>query len=223
LPSVGLPGIVSQECIARWQVQRLPGKRATFYDAISEDGRAVVRARADRSASLMRRVLRIEPEAIGLLRFSWRVPALIEGADVRERETEDAPARIVLAFDGDAARLGERDRLLFDLAETLGGERPPFATLMYVWDASAPVDTVVVNSRTGRIRKIVVESGRDHLGEWRLHERDIAADYARAYGEAPGALIGVALMTDADNTAGQAQASYGPVCLPGSNLAVQAR
>lgn len=200
-------------CIAEWQPQSLPGKRTTRYAVgPAEDGRPVVRAQADRSASLVRHKLRIEPSQVGFVRFSWWVPALIVDGDVRSRDTEDSPARIVLAFDGDARRLGDRERLLFDLAEVLGGERPPFATLMYVWDASAPLDSVVINSRTARVRKIVVESGAEQLGRWRLHERDIAADFRRAYGEAPGALIGVALMTDADNTASRAQASYGPVC-----------
>lgn len=223
LPSVGLLGTVPQDCVARWHTQRLPGKRETLYDAIAEEGRPVVRARADRSASLVRHRLRIEPAALGRLRFSWRVPALIAGADMRDRESSDSPARLVLAFEGDAQRLGERERLLFDLAETLGGERPPYATLMYVWDAHAPIDTVLVSGRSSRVRKIVVESGAEQLGRWRAHERDIAADFLRAYGEAPGALVGVALMTDTDNTAGRAQASYGPVCFPGMDLAARTR
>jgi len=217
----GLLGTLPQDCVTRWLPQTLPGKRATRYSAVAEEGGPVVQARADRSASLVRHRLRIEPVALGRLRFSWRVPALIAGADMRDRDVSDSPARLVLAFDGDPQRLGDRDRMLFDLAETLGGERPPYATLMYVWDAHAPLDTVVVSGRSSRVRKIVVESGAAQLDRWRLYERDIAADFVKAYGEAPGALIGVALMTDADNTAGRAQASYGPVCFPGANLAAR--
>lgn len=211
-------GAWSETCVPDWQVQTLPGKKATLYSLAAEDGVSVVRAKADRSASLMRHRLRIEPDALGSLRFSWRVSSLIASADVRERDSEDAPARLVLAFDGDHATLGARDRMLFDLAESLSGERPPFATLMYVWDSSAPVETVVMGARTGRIRKIVVDSGPDQLGAWRSHERDIAADYRRAFGEPPGPLIAVALMTDADNTQTRASATYGPVCFTGIRL-----
>jgi hypothetical protein len=219
----GLLGNLPSDCVTVWHPHSLPGKRKTRYDTVAEEGRPVVLARADRSASLLRHPLRIEAQALGRLRFSWRVPELIVGADMRDREASDSPARLVLAFEGDMHRLSERERLLFDLAETLGGERPPFATLMYVWDAHAPIDTVLVSGRSSRVRKIVVESGAEQLGRWRLHERDIAADFLKAYGEAPGALTGVALMTDADNTAGRAQASYGPVCLPGMNLAARTR
>ena len=73
------------------------------------------------------------------------------------------------------------------------GEPPPFATLMYVWDSRADVDTVVLNRRSDRVRKIVLESGPAHLGQWRSYERDMRADFRRAFGEDPGALIGVAV------------------------------
>ena len=200
-------------CIAEWQRYQLPGKRATGYSAGADGGRPALLARADRSASMLRHPLRIEPDALGQLSFSWRVPRLVEGGDVRERDSDDAPARLALSFAGAEERLTTRDLLLFDMAEAVSGERPPFATLMYVWDAKTPIDQVVPNPRTDRVRKIVLESGIDNLGQWRNYQRDIVADYTRVFGEPPGALVGVALMTDADNTGSRVTAAYGPVCL----------
>jgi hypothetical protein len=100
---------------------------------------------------------------------------------------------------------------MFELAELLTGEPPPFATLMYVWEGSAPLESVIVNPRSDRIRKIVVDSGPAMLGRWRDHQRSIATDFERAYGEAPGALRSIALMTDSDNTGGSARTWYGPL------------
>jgi Protein of unknown function (DUF3047) len=82
---------------------------------------------------------------------------------------------------------------------------------MYVWDATAPVGTVIVNPRSDRIRKIVVDSGPSQLRRWRDHRRDLVADYRLAFGEEPGPLAAIALMTDSDNTASRAQSWYGPV------------
>jgi len=82
-----------------------------------------------------------------------------------------------------------------------------------VWDAAAPVGTVIVNPRSDRIRKIVVDSGPTQLRRWREHRRNLAADYRLAFGEEPGALAAIALMTDSDNTASRAQSWYGPVDL----------
>ena len=73
--------------------------------------------------------------------------------------------------------------------------------------------SVIRNPRTDRIRKLVVESGARSLNRWLEYERDIRADYERAFGEKPGALVGIAIMTDSDNTRSRAQAWYGPVRL----------
>lgn len=70
---------------------------------------------------------------------------------------------------------------------------------------------VITSSRTSRVRKLVVESGPQRLGQWLDYERDIRADFQRAFGEPPGALLGVAIMTDSDNTHAQASAWYGLV------------
>jgi len=49
------------------------------------------------------------------------------------------------------------------------------------------------------------------LNQWLMYERKIKTDYENAFGEAPGALIGIGLMTDSDNTQSQVQAWYGAI------------
>jgi hypothetical protein len=194
-----------------WTPFTLPGKTPTSYALGVADGRWVLHAQSERSASMVRRKLRIEPDQLGTLSFSWKVASLLADADLRRSETGDAAVRVMLAFDGDPARLSTRTRLMFELLQSLSGEAPPFATLMYVWDSRAEVGSVLLNQRSDRIRKIVLESGPAHLGQWRSYERDVRADYRRAFGEDPGALIGVAVMTDSDNTQSRAEAWYGEI------------
>ena len=196
-----------------WSSVLLPGKRPTRYQHLSENGRKVIVADSQASASMYRQRLSIDPDELGTLAFAWRVPALVPFADLRNRDHEDSPARIVLAFDGDHRRLSAKNRMLFELAETLTGEPPPFATLMYVWGNHSAVESILPGVRTDRIRKIVVDSGAAQLNNWRYHERDIVRDFERAFGEPPGRLIGVALMTDSDNTASSASAAYGELVL----------
>jgi hypothetical protein len=196
-----------------WSDFALPGKRRTRYTAQWLDGQRVVRAESDGSASMYRRMVRLEPGALGKARFSWRVEDLIKAADLRDRDAEDSPVRLLFAFDGDVSRLSQRNRLLFEMAQALTGEAPPYATLMYVWDNHAAPESVIHAGRTDRIRKIVLESGAHHLGQWRHYERDLAADFRRAFGEDPGALISIGLMTDSDNTHSSASAWYGEVRL----------
>jgi hypothetical protein len=204
-------GLRGEKVPAPWDHRSFPGKTASEFRYARLEGRDAISVQADASASMLRQVVRIEPEQLGRVRFSWKVPALIEQADMALRDKDDAPVRIVLAFEGDRSRFSSRDAALSELVKALTGEPMPYATLMYVWCNRREPGTVIRNPRTERIRKLVVESGPRRLNRWLEYERDIRADYERAFGEKPGALVGIAIMTDSDNTRSRAQAWYGPV------------
>lgn len=196
---------------APWQHIALPGKRPTEFKAMQVEGRSTMAVTAASSASMLRKQVRVEPRDLGQLRFSWKVPALIPGADMAQRDTDDAPVRVVLAFDGDRSQFSTKNAMLSEMARMLTGEEMPYATLMYVWCPTRQAGSVIHNPRTDRIRKLVVESGASRLGQWVDYAQDIRADFIRAYGEEPGALIAVGIMTDADNTRSTTQAWYGPL------------
>ena len=196
-----------------WQHHPFPGKQATQFSYTRKDGRDAMAVTATASASMLRKPVRVEPAELGNVRFSWRVPALIAEADLALRDVDDSPVRVVLAFEGDRSTFSPRNAMLSELSRTLTGEPMPYATLMYVWCNHRAPGTVVFNPRTDRIRTLVVESGAGRLNQWLDYERDIRADYEKAFGEAPGALVGIGIMTDSDNTRSQARAWYGPLQL----------
>lgn len=196
-----------------WAVFRLPGKVSVPFEAVSRMGRPALQVQAERSVSVLRRQFEPGLLAPGLLAFSWKVDALPEGADLKDAEATDAPVRILLAFEGDRANWSSRAHRLSELSRLLTGEPLPYATLSYVWSRDDAVGAVLHNPRTDRIRKLVVDSGTEHLGQWRDHRRDVRADFIRAFGEPPGPLVAVALMTDTDNTASSLRAWYGPLRL----------
>jgi hypothetical protein len=195
-----------------WRHVGIPGKSASHYREVVKDGRTAFEATAKRSASMWRRRVAVPAAEVGEVSFSWWVSRLLPQASVADASREDAVARVLFGFEGDRSRLSARTRALFELAEVLTGEEPPYATLMYVWETPpTPPETVIVNPRSDRLRKMVLDSGSSQLGRWRDHRRNLAADFQRAFGEPPGDLVSVALMTDADNTGGSAHTWYGPV------------
>jgi hypothetical protein len=196
-----------------WQHQSFPGKRKNRYQFVWREGRPAMAVRSDAAISAMRQVVHTQSAPIEGLRFSWKVAALLEQADLQDSARSDSPVRIVLTFDGDRSRLSPRDLMLSDLARSLTGEDMPYATLMYVWSNQLPVGSVVSSRRTDRIRKMVIQSGPTGLNRWLDYERDVRADFERAFGEAPGRLMAVGIMTDSDNTGGSVRAWYGPVSL----------
>lgn len=208
-----LPLVFDAQDKMRWEPMQLPGKLRTAFRQTMHDQRSSVQADAVGSASMLRQKLRIAPQQLGAVHFEWQVANLIEGADMTQRDTEDSPVRVVLAFDGDRSQFSARNAMLSDLTRAITGEDMPYALLMYVWSNDLPVGTVITNPRTDRIRKIVVESGPQRLRQWLRYERDIRADFVQAFGEAPGLLQSIAIMTDTDNTKGRTQAWYGTIRL----------
>jgi hypothetical protein len=194
-----------------WAHKTFPGKSPSQFQYARVEGRDAISADAQGSVSMLRQQVRVEPDELARVRFSWKVPALIEQADMALRDKDDAPVRIVLAFEGDRSRFSVKDAALAELVRAITGEEMPYATLMYVWCNKREPGSVILNSRTDRIRKVVVESGARRLNQWLEYERDIRADYERAFGEKPGALVGIGIMTDSDNTRSRTHAWYGPV------------
>jgi len=202
----------------RWETLMLPTKRSEPFVPTSVLGRSALTVQSDNSVSILRQRFDDGLPAVGRLSFAWKIDALPRLADLRDAEAEDAPVRIVLAFGGDRSLLSPRTHRLSELSRLLTGEELPYATLAYVWSAQEPLETVVHNPRTDRIRKLVVETGEHSLGRWREYERDVRADYVRAFGEVPGPLLAIALMTDTDNTESQLQAWYGPLRLEAGDV-----
>jgi hypothetical protein len=208
-----VPATWQPEDQLKWESVKIPGKLATEYSLVRLNNRNKLKANAQASASMLRQDLHIEPERLNALSFSWQIQELIADADMSQRETEDSPVRLVLAFDGDRSQFSAKNAMLSELSHAVSGKPMPYATLMYVWCNKRPVNSVIHNPRTDRIRKIVIESGPQRVNQLISYQRNIKADFEKAFGEAPGALIGIAIMTDTDNTRSHAQAWYGPISL----------
>ena len=195
--------------VSHWQHFPFPSKIPTTYRYTFEDGRDAVHAQSLSSSSMLRRDISISVQMLGALQFSWKVPELLKNCDVGIPEVDDSPVRILLTFEGDRAKFSAKNALVSELAQLLLGEPLPYATLVYVWSNHHPLEHVILSPRTDRVRSIVVESGDKHLNKWQDYERNIRADFEKAFGEAPGALLRIAIMTDSDNTQSKTAAWYG--------------
>jgi hypothetical protein len=192
-----------------WTINR--NKTPTRYTLAEVDDRVVVHAQADSSASGLYVPLR--DRDAGMLRWTWKTNGIIRNADNTQGQREDSPLRLFVAFDGDKSSLSLKDQLMYEMARLTTGREMPYATLMYIWGGKRPEGSVLPNPHTDRVRMIVVDSGAKHANEWRCHERDLRADYRKAFGTDPGRVIAVGIMTDTDNTRSKAESWYGDIAL----------
>ncbi|HEX4858527.1 MAG TPA: DUF3047 domain-containing protein [Usitatibacteraceae bacterium] len=194
-----------------WVLSRFLAR--TDYKIIETDGQRVLFANANTSASGLLQPLMVMPSEYPWLSWRWKVPQLIAGADNASRHGDDAPVRVIVAFDGDKSKWDFEDASFAGLVKLFSGREMPYATIQYIWENRLPPETVLDNAKTSRSKMLVVESGMRHLGAWREYRRDLRLDYERLFGEPPGPIIFVGLMTDTNATGAMAQAFYGDIRL----------
>ncbi len=174
-----------------WSVHSFNG--TTQYEAVDLDGETVLSADAQGTGSVLYVRRKVDLRETPFIEWRWRVDALPDTADRElERAGDDFAARIYVVREGFLGRLNS-------------------TTLNYVWGHEIPVGETWASPYTSRSIRLVVESGRERVGEWVSHRRNLRADWRKAFGETIDRIDGIAIMTDADNTASRARAFYGAI------------
>ena len=192
-----------------WEPLEFPRiDRHTRYELVTDDGVQVVKATADNSASGLIARLSLEPGESLILRWQWKVSNVFDRGDARKKSGDDYPARIYVAFEFQPDKAGFFERAKRKTVEVMFGESLPGNALNYIWANRLPEQSIVANAFTDQTMMVAVNSGPEQTGEWVTVERDIVADYREAFGENPPRIVGVAIMSDADNTGERATAWY---------------
>lgn len=196
-----------------WRTRQLSRfKKETTYRLVSDpSGTTVIQANAEQSASGLTKTLDIDPTSMPWIHWRWHVPMPIATADNNRRDLEDSPVRVIITFDGDIDKLDFEDRAVAARVKALTGQPMPYATLMYIWENKAVPDALIESAHTGRVKMIVAESGATRSGTWIEYERNVVRDFEKAFGEKPGRIRSLGIMTDTDNTEESAIAYYGDI------------
>jgi hypothetical protein len=186
-----------------WSLSRF--KTPSRYQLVSNDGATVVRATARATASGLIQYLDIDPREQPLLTWRWKVMNLMPSAD----SADDSPVRVVVSFSGDLDKLSLTDRIFYDNFRLVSGQQLPYAALMYVWGSRTEKEGIVPNRYTSRIKIIAVDTGSERLGTWQAVARNVLEDFRRAFGEEPGSVISLGIMTESDHAGQELEAYYG--------------
>jgi hypothetical protein len=195
-----------------WQHNQLASFKAdTEYKLVAEEGAVVLRAAARSAASYLGFHTTFDPHRFPALSWRWKIVQGIPDADTNDRRKEDAPARVMVSFDGDPSKLSLKDRAAASAARTISGQALPYAELMYIWGGKVAVDSITTSTHSSRIKMIAVATDEAGVGRWHSYTRNLVEDYKRAFGEEPGNVTAIEIMTDTDNTGGSAEALYGDI------------
>ncbi len=197
-----------------WEPLDLGGaERKTKYSLVKDEGIWVARADSQDSASAMFYPIQIDLKKTPIVQWRWKIKKVLKEGDATRRDGDDYPARFYIFFDYDASQLSWFERLGYESYYRLYGVYPPLAALNYLWANKLPVGTLIPNIYSDRVQMYVVRSGDTQAGMWVTQQRNIYKDYVRAFGKEPPVVLGIAFMTDTDNTGEKATAFYGDIRL----------
>lgn len=180
----------SQGDLGGWQRKVFSGE--TAYTLREAEGKTALFAQSQSSASGLFREVSIDLNKTPILYWTWKIDTILTGNNERTKAGDDYPARIYVVFSGGTMFWRTR-------------------AINYVWSNQQPIDSSWRNAFTSNAGMIAVQSGTDHIGRWMMQSRDVRADYRRLFGEEPGQVDAVAIMTDTDNTGAAATAWYGDI------------
>jgi len=189
------------------------GNTPTSYQLVEQDGTVVIQADSAEGGSGLSRNIHFDPHRYPIIEWRWRVPRESGRGGAAGPSSVSPPVRLSLAFDGDVAKLDFDDRTKLRMAKALTANGLPYASLLYVWLNQKPVDTLYSSPHTDRVKYIVVESGEQRLDQWVSVRRNLLEDYRRAFGEDPGDIVAVGVMTDFGDNNAPRRAFYGDITI----------
>ena len=170
-----------------WKEKSFEGK--TTYDL----GDEVINAQCNGAASSLYMEKSVDLDKTPYLHWSWQASSQTDLGNVEEREKggDDFAARIYAVVN-------------------TGRIIPHVLTLNYVWSQNEEVGSSWPNPFYDKAMMVVINNRKDD-DRFLSNTRNVKEDFMQYFGKDIAEIDGIALMTDCDNTGGQARATYGAV------------
>jgi Protein of unknown function (DUF3047) len=202
-----------------WHITGLPERYAkpiTQFDLTDMDGMQVLLVKADKSWGSLAHPINETVKTGTILRWRWRLEQPLAKSDIQAKSTEDGALKMCVSFDMSVDSIPSGERVLFKLAQTFSKEKIPAATLCYIWGTKETIGYEQASLYTSRVRFIVLANESTALKTWHSKERNIYADFLKAFGQESStvpAISAIVIGADADNTQGQSLGYVGDVQL----------
>jgi Protein of unknown function (DUF3047) len=147
-----------------------------------------IHLKSTKASFSLERGIDVNPTETPFLSWHWKVARLPEGGDFRRAATDDQAAQVLVAF---------ADRRV----------------ISYIWDTSAPKGAAQSTSSFPLIHvfAVVCRSGAAEANSWVTENRNVAADYERAYGKPAPRVKGLRLQINSQHTGTVAESYFGEV------------
>lgn len=192
--------IFANETLSNWTNKSFQGE--TIYSIVTDNGRSVLKAESNDSASGLAKEKKIDLFKTPYLNWSWKINNHLLNLDESKKPGDDYAARLYVVKDG-------------------GWKIWNTKALNYVWSSNQQKGQTWDNAFVGDNAKMfAIRGAADTLATWVQEKRNVYKDLIEMFGdqgsdakneEAFRYLDAVAIMTDTDNSHQAATAYYGDI------------
>ncbi len=175
--------------------------RSTHYRLAVPEGSTsqALHALSYDTASGIMRIISIKPSSLPILSWRWRVDKFPIVRHEGTRAGDDYAARLYILFSAQPVQQAASPVEVFTHAHAIN----------YIWSRELPLNQQLASPFDGRSQMLVASSGDQAVGQWVEVSRNLAEDYRTIFKKEPPPIVGIAIMTDSDNSDSTAEAWYG--------------
>ncbi len=179
----------------------------THYTFESFEGMEVAKAESNCGASgLVLRLDAIRLDQTPLLSWRWRVDRGLDVFDEQTKAGDDFAARVYILFELDKSHASTLQRLRHRFVKLIYGKDIPGSTLNFVWTSRLPAGAVWDNPFEPSAKMIALAQGTNT--GWQKETVHVAARYRELFGAPVPPLLGLAIMSDSDNSCQRTEARF---------------
>ncbi|MDX6750845.1 DUF3047 domain-containing protein [Geminicoccaceae bacterium 1502E] len=186
---------------AGWRELVFRGRETNRFEARAQGIEVVSR----QSVSVLWRDVEAAPSSTPLLRWRWRVEEAVPPTDLSRKGGDDRSLAVYVAFAFDAASAGFWERAKRAALGAFTDDPLPGQVLTYVWGGEGPEGWFANPHLPGGGMLRVLRGSGAPLGRWLEEEVDLEADFRAAFGAEPGAVMGLGISADSDDTGSHAR------------------
>lgn len=194
-----------------WEEARFHSSpRHTNYTVVREGGNWFLKAESRKSASSLYKTVSLDLRDYPILSWRWKVDntVKVKKGSEKTKAGDDYAARVYVTFEHKQDNISLMEMIERSLVKAVYGKELPGEAIEYVWADELIKGETFPNPDTDKAVMVVVESGPDKVGVWVAEKRNVYEDYKRLFGAEPPKINYVAIMTDTDDSGGEAVAYY---------------
>ncbi len=194
--------------LSSWNIRDATRREAYRTYSIKQEGNnRFLRATSYRSSIQIAKRVNWHLSSFPVLSWQWRVHRVPRGANEQKRGRNDSAAAVYVVF-------------LRTEIPYVSWRYQPINFIKYVWSTSLPTMRVInkIKKKIGATlyegRFIVLQSGKEKIGQWITERRNVIRDYRMAFGKTPEKNpVLVAILTDSNDTKSSAIADYDTIVI----------